>query len=153
MKKAVKEREDIAFYIKLIPVKSDPATYEKSKAIVCAGSLSLLEAAFDGKRIPEASCNTTAIEDNMQLAGGLGITGTPTIVLPDGALLPGYKDAETLVKYVEDAGMTVEAEERDETERAVAAAAAAALEEASQEAVPQEAVPAIPEEEQFRFLR
>jgi thiol:disulfide interchange protein DsbC len=131
MKKAVKEREDIAFYIKLFPVGGDPESLAKSEAIVCAGSLRLLEDAFDGRHIPAASCGTTAVEENIRLAEKLGITGTPTIVLPDGALLPGYKDAETLVRYLEEAGRSAEAEGLQETERAVSEAVAEAVAEAS----------------------
>lgn len=138
MKKAVKEREDIAFYIKLFPVQGDPESFAKSEAIVCAGSLKLLEDAFDGKHIPEASCDTTAVEENIRLAGKLGITGTPTIVLPDGGLLPGYKDAETLVRYVEAAGRSAEAEGLKETERAVSEAVAEAVAEASERAGPRQ---------------
>jgi thiol:disulfide interchange protein DsbC len=138
MKKVVKEREDIAFYIKLFPVKSDPDSIVKSEAIVCAGSLKLLEDAFDGRHISEASCNTTAVKENIELAEKLGITGTPTIVLPDGALLPGYKDAETLVRYIEAAGRSVEAEKLLETERAVSEAVAEAVAEASERAWPGE---------------
>jgi thiol:disulfide interchange protein DsbC len=53
MKKVVADRKDIAFYIKLFPLKSNLEAYEKSKAILCEKSLSLLEDAFAKKPLPK----------------------------------------------------------------------------------------------------
>lgn len=100
MKKVVKERKDIAFYIKLIALPMHPEAYDKSKAVVCEKSLALLEAAFEGKPIPKPKCETKAIDDNMKLARELGISGTPAVILPDGKVMSGYADAETLIKAI-----------------------------------------------------
>ena len=96
MKKVVKERRDIAFYIKLYPLKIHPNAYEKSKAIVCEKSLALLEDAYEKKLLPKPTCETKVIDENMALAGKLGINSLPTLILPDGRVVRGYKDAETL---------------------------------------------------------
>jgi thiol:disulfide interchange protein DsbC len=96
MKQIIAERKDVAFYIKLYPLKMHPGAYEKSKAIVCGKSLSLLELAYDKKPLPKATCETTVIDDNIKLAERLGINSLPSMILPDGRVIPGYRDAEAL---------------------------------------------------------
>ena len=101
MKKILEERKDIVFYIKLYPLKQlHPEAYEKSRAIVCEKSLTLLEEAFEKKAIPKASCDTTAIDETMLLAEKLGISSTPTSILPDGRIVPGAVDAKTLLDMI-----------------------------------------------------
>lgn len=100
MKKVVNERKDIAFYIKMFPLKIHPGAYEKTKAIVCEKSLTLLEDAYDKKQLPKPKCETSAIEENIKLAEKLGITGTPALILPDGRVITGYKDAKALIELV-----------------------------------------------------
>ncbi len=101
IKKVVSERKDIAFYMKMFPLKIHPEAYEKSKAIVCEKSLDLLENAFEKKALPKAKCETTAIDENIKLAEKLGISGTPAIIMPDGRLISGYRDAKTLKELVD----------------------------------------------------
>ncbi|MBZ0157423.1 MAG: thioredoxin fold domain-containing protein [Alphaproteobacteria bacterium] len=100
MKQVVKERPDITFYIKMYPLKSHPGAYEKAKAIVCEKSLALLEDAFAGKTLPKAKCTTSVLEENSRLAEKLGIASTPTLVLSDGRVVPGYRDAKTLKEMI-----------------------------------------------------
>jgi thiol:disulfide interchange protein DsbC len=97
MTKVIEERKDIAFYIKLYPLKSHPEAYEKSKAIVCEKSLDLLEAAYEKKPLPKSSCETTIIDENIRLAEKIGISSLPSIVLPDGRVFPGYRDAKSFM--------------------------------------------------------
>jgi len=101
MKKVITERKDIAFYIKLYPLPMHKDAYEKAKAIVCEKSLSLLEDAFERKPLPAPKCESTAIDDNIKLAQKLGITGTPAIIMPDGRLIPGYLEADALIKQID----------------------------------------------------
>ena len=96
MKKIIEERKDVAFYIKLFPLKMHPDAYEKSKAIVCQKSLALLEQAYEKKPLPKATCETTIIDDNIKLAERLRINSLPTMILPDGRVISGYKDAESI---------------------------------------------------------
>jgi len=96
MKKVITERKDIAFYIKMFPLKIHPGAYDKSKAIVCEKSLSLLESAFEKKQIPAPKCKTSVVDENIKLAEKLGITGAPSLVMPDGRVITGYKDAIAL---------------------------------------------------------
>jgi thiol:disulfide interchange protein DsbC len=100
MKKVIEERKDIVFYIKLFPLKNQPGTYEKSKSILCEKSLALLENAFEKKPIPKPKCETSAVDENMKLAKKLGIMSVPSVILPDGRIIPGYKDAKTLINLI-----------------------------------------------------
>ena len=100
MKKIVEERKDIAFFIKMNPLKNHPGAYEKAKAIVCEKSLALLEDAHSGKPLPKPNCETTAVDESMKLAEKLGLSSVPTLILPDGRIMPGYKDAKTLINLI-----------------------------------------------------
>jgi thiol:disulfide interchange protein DsbC len=96
MKKVVKERKDIAFYIKMFPLKIHPGAYDKAKTIVCEKSLALLEKAFEKNEISTPKCKTSVLDENIKLGEKLGITGAPTLVMPDGRVISGYRDANTL---------------------------------------------------------
>jgi len=101
IKKIVSERKDVAFYIKLFPLAIHPDSYGKSKAIVCAKSVKLLDDAFAGKKLAEATCETDEIDNNIKLGQKLGIHGTPGIVFPDGRLLPGFVPSEVLLELLD----------------------------------------------------
>lgn len=100
MKKIIEERKDIVFYLKVYPIKNQPEAYEKSKSILCEKSLALLEDAYEKKPIPKAKCETSAVDENMKLAKKLGIASVPSVILPDGRIIPGYKDAKTLIGLI-----------------------------------------------------
>jgi thiol:disulfide interchange protein DsbC len=100
MKKIIDERKDIAFHIKMFPLTSHPEAYQKSKSILCEKSLALLEDAFEKKPIPIPKCETSAVDENIRLAQKLGITSVPSLVLPDGRIVPGYKDAKNLIQLI-----------------------------------------------------
>jgi thiol:disulfide interchange protein DsbC len=100
MKKVIEKRKDIAFYIKMFPLKIHPEAYEKSKAIVCEKSLSLLEDAFDKKQLPKPKCETSVVDDNLKLGEKLGISGTPALIMPDGRVISGYKEADAIIELV-----------------------------------------------------
>lgn len=101
LKKITAERKDIAFYIKMYPLAIHPNAYEKSKAIACQKSVKLLEDAFAGKKLPKPDCDTQEIDNNIRLAEGLGINGTPALVMPDGRLFPGYAPADVLLGVID----------------------------------------------------
>jgi thiol:disulfide interchange protein DsbC len=100
MKKIIEERKDIAFYIKMFPLKSHTGAYEKAKAIVCDKSLALLEDAYAGKPLPKPSCETTAVDDSTKVAEKLGVTSLPTLILPDGKIMPGFRDAKSILSLI-----------------------------------------------------
>jgi len=101
LKKVVAERGDIAFYLKFYPLPSHPESYGISKSIVCGQSLDYLELSFAGKPIPEPACETEEIDNNLKLVKELGIRSTPTLVLPDGTILPGFKPAGKILEILD----------------------------------------------------
>jgi thiol:disulfide interchange protein DsbC len=106
MKQVVAERKDIVFYIKMLPlVQIHPQAYNKSKAIVCEKSneksMAMLEDAFAKKPLPEPSCDTDAIDKNIELAASFGIRGTPTIIFQNGKKMSGAPPAADLIKLIE----------------------------------------------------
>jgi thiol:disulfide interchange protein DsbC len=101
MKQVMKGRKDIAFFIKMYPLKGHTDAYWKSKSIVCNKSLKMLEDNFEKKTIPKTECNTKEIDDNIKLAESLGITGTPTMILPDGRVQSGAMPANKLIELID----------------------------------------------------
>ncbi len=97
LKEVVRRDSGIAFLIKLFPLERHPNAYPISKSIVCNDSLQMLEDSFEGKPVPPPLCKTDAIDENIALAAELGIQSTPTLILPDGTVLPGYKKADDLL--------------------------------------------------------
>jgi thiol:disulfide interchange protein DsbC len=102
LKEVVTRDSNIAFLIKLFPLKMHPNAYGISKSIVCSKSLEFLESSFAGKPVPPASCDTPVVDQTIAIAGDLGIHSTPTLVMPDGLIVPGYKTAEALLALIGD---------------------------------------------------
>jgi thiol:disulfide interchange protein DsbC len=100
LKEVVRRDPGIAFQIKLFPLKMHPNAYEVSKSIICNKSMALLESSFAGKPVPPAICNTSAVDQTLALVADLGISSTPTLVMPDGLVVPGYKNAEALLVLI-----------------------------------------------------
>lgn len=97
LKKIVSDRKDIAFYLKLMPLKFHPDAYWKSQSILCAKSLERLEENFEKKQIPKPDCETRVVDETLKLGQELGITGTPTMIMPDGLIVVGVRDAEKIM--------------------------------------------------------
>lgn len=100
LKTVTEKKPDVAFYVKLYSRNNNPAAMDKAKAIICAKSLALLESAYAGKPIPPAGCRTDAPGETLQLAGQLNIQGTPSLVLPDGRVMTGYRNADALMELL-----------------------------------------------------
>jgi len=96
----VRRDPEIAFLIKLFPLKMHPNAYTISKSIICNRSMAMLEDSFAGKPVPPPLCETRAVDETLALVAKLGINSTPTLVLPDGRILPGYKKADDLLKIL-----------------------------------------------------
>ncbi len=102
MKKILEKRKDIAFYIKFFPLPMHKQAYADSKSIACSKNpLALLDEVYDRKPLPEAKCKTTVVDDDMKLGKKLGITGTPAIILSNGTVIPGYRDADSIIKLID----------------------------------------------------
>lgn len=101
IKQVVAERKDIAFYLKLIPLQMHPDAFWKSQSILCKSSVQWLEDNFAKKEIPRPDCdNKQEIDANVKLATELGVTGTPTLIMPDGMVVVGSKDAKAIIDLV-----------------------------------------------------
>ncbi len=100
LKEVVRRDPNIAFLIKLFPLKMHPNAYDISKSIICNKSMEMLELSFAGKRVPPPLCATTVVDQTIALAADLGIQSTPTLVLPDGLVVPGYKSADALLELI-----------------------------------------------------
>jgi thiol:disulfide interchange protein DsbC len=100
LKKIIAERKDIAFYLELKPLPMHPDAYWKSESILCGKSLELLDANFAKKPIPrpEPPCTSAPVDENLKEAQELGITGTPTLIMPDGLVVVGARDQATIIK-------------------------------------------------------
>lgn len=100
MKEVVRLDPEIAFLIKLFPLKMHPNAYNIAKSVLCTKSLALLEASFAGAPVPPPGCETNKVDESLAVGEAIGIRSTPTLILPDGTLLPGYKKAGDLLKLL-----------------------------------------------------
>lgn len=98
MKKAVAIDPDVAFYIKMLPLNIHPEAYVIARSIVCNRSVRMLEQSFADQPVPPPLCRADAVDQTIALARKLGINSTPTVVLPDGRPISGFRDAATLLK-------------------------------------------------------
>ena len=107
MKKVITQRDDIAFYIKMLPLAQlHPEAYDKSKTIMCADtneqSLKLLEDVYAKKTIAKPTCDTDVVDVSLALAERLGISGTPAIIFENGKMVGGAIGAEDIIKIIDD---------------------------------------------------
>jgi len=55
---------------------------------------------FEKKQLPNPKCETSAIDDNLKLGEKLGISGTPALIMPDGRVISGFKEADAIIELV-----------------------------------------------------
>jgi thiol:disulfide interchange protein DsbC len=103
LKKLAAIAPDVAIYVMLYPLPMHPGAYDKSRAVLETKSLDLMDKAFEGKEIPKPSKENSKkdIDEIIAFANANGISGTPTMVMPDGKIEVGMRDAETLKKMLE----------------------------------------------------
>lgn len=99
MKKLIEKRPDIVFFLKLFVMVSPDA--KKVKSIVCSGSLSVLEDAYEHKEVADKDCTTKELENNRSFADTNGLTAAPALIFPDGSLQLGFSDADALEKSID----------------------------------------------------
>ncbi len=100
LKQVVRRDPDVAFLIKLFPLPMHPNAHAVSQSIVCNNSMEYLEMSFAGKPVPAPNCEIPVVDETIALAKELGIRSTPTLVLPDGLVVPGYKKADVLLTLI-----------------------------------------------------
>lgn len=98
LEKLVAMEPDLAVYIKLFPLKMHPHAYDKARVILAEMSLELLEKSFAGQplRAPGAQDSKEPVDRTLRYAEAVGINSTPTLVLSDGRIMVGFKDAKAL---------------------------------------------------------
>lgn len=103
LKKLASIDPDVAIHIMLFPLPMHPAAYDKARVIFETKSLDLLDKAFSGKDVPKPTKENSkkAIDEIVKFANANGISGTPTMVMPDGTIQVGMRDAETMKKMLE----------------------------------------------------
>jgi thiol:disulfide interchange protein DsbC len=77
------------------------STYDKMVSVWCADDpqKAITDAKAD-RPVPPKQCDNPVSEE-YNLGRALGVTGTPTLILDNGQLIPGYVPAQRLVKMLE----------------------------------------------------
>ena len=103
LKKLAAIAPDVAIHVMLFPLPMHPGAYDKCRTVLETKSLELMDKAFDGQEIPKPTKDSSkaAIDETIRFANANGISGTPTMVMPDGRIEVGMRDAETLKKMLD----------------------------------------------------
>ena len=96
--------DNVTVYMFLYPILSADST-DKSKAIWCAKDKGKAwqDWMVRDKAVTAASCDTTAIERNVEVGRKHKINGTPTLIFTDGTRVPGAITAAQVEKHLTDA--------------------------------------------------
>ena len=94
---------DLAIHIMLYPLRQlHPQAYDKARVVLATKNRKNLDLAFDGKELPKlkGDAGTAAVDAVITFAQDQGINSTPTILLPDGKLYQGQRDAVSIQKVL-----------------------------------------------------
>jgi thiol:disulfide interchange protein DsbC len=85
----LKQVKDLQVFFFLYPLA--PASHEKAKSIWCSKDRAkALEETYQGIELKSPSCDTTAINKNMEIGRRLFVDSTPTLVFQNGKIIEGY---------------------------------------------------------------
>ena len=95
---------DVTVYMFLYPILGPDST-EKSKSIWCAKDKAKVwqDLMVRDQPVPKASCDTAALERNIEFGKKHKVTGTPTLFFADGSRVPGAVNAQQVEKFLADA--------------------------------------------------
>ena len=95
---------DVTIHMFLYPILSPDST-DKSKNIWCAKDRAKTwqDVMVRDAAVPKASCDTAAIERNVDFGRKHKITGTPTVFFADGSRVPGAISAQQVEKLLAEA--------------------------------------------------
>ena len=95
LKKVVATEPDLVVYVKLFPLKMHPTAYDKARVILHGKSVKLLDDAFAKLPLPPPGPQASGrgVDETIKLGQSLGVTSTPTLIFPDGSVMPGARDA------------------------------------------------------------
>jgi len=96
----LKQIKDLQVFLFLYPLNS--VSYEKAKSIWCSQDrLKALEEAYQGGEIKPSFCNSSIIENNMEIGKRLLISSTPTLLFQSGKVIEGYVPLNDLENLLE----------------------------------------------------
>ncbi|MEG0822850.1 MAG: DsbC family protein [Burkholderiaceae bacterium] len=97
LEKTLANMKNVTVYTFLYPILSKDSM-EKSKAVWCAKDRSKVwtELMLNGKSPAAVECDTAALQANLELGQKLSVSGTPTVITPNGQRAPGAVPAEHL---------------------------------------------------------
>ena len=95
---------DVTIYMFLYPILS-PDSVEKSKNIWCSKDRAQTwqNVMVKDQPVPKGSCDTAAIDRNVELGKKYKITGTPTVFFVNGSRVPGAISAQQVEKFLAEA--------------------------------------------------
>ncbi len=95
---------DVTIYMFLYPILSPDST-DKSKNIWCAKDKAKVwqDVMVRDQPVPKSSCDSAAIDRNVDYGRKHKITGTPTIFFADGSRVPGAINSQQVEKFLTDA--------------------------------------------------
>lgn len=95
LKKLAAMDKSVAIYVKMFPLKMHPQAYDKARVILGSSSLNMLDKTFRGEKLPQPrkKDGKEPVDRTIRVGEALGIDGTPALVLPDGRVIAGFRDA------------------------------------------------------------
>ncbi|MCY1162861.1 MULTISPECIES: DsbC family protein [Polaromonas] len=95
---------DVTIYMFLYPILSPDST-DKSKNIWCSKdkAKTWTDLMVRDQPVPKASCDTAALDRNIEFGRKHKITGTPTLFFADGSRVPGAINSQQVEKFLADA--------------------------------------------------
>lgn len=82
----------------------DTPSYDKAVNVWCAANQQdAMTQAKAGKDLPGKDCKNP-VKQHMQVGEEVGVTGTPSLVLENGQLIPGYVEPQRLLRILEQSG-------------------------------------------------
>jgi thiol:disulfide interchange protein DsbC len=104
LKKLAAMEPDLAIYLKMFPLRMHPDAYDKARVILGARgkSLEMLDKAFSGQKLPQPGVKDVKkpVDETIKFAESIGINSTPTLVLPDGRIMPGFLEAAAIKELI-----------------------------------------------------
>ncbi|SKA23393.1 thiol:disulfide interchange protein DsbC [Trichlorobacter thiogenes] len=103
LKKLAKLDRDLAIHLMFFPLDMHPNSYDKSRTLLEAMNLELMDNAFAGQDIPKPTQENSKkkLDAIIAFANANGISATPTLVMSDGRIVVGMRDASTLKKMLD----------------------------------------------------
>jgi len=106
LEKLLKEEPQLVVYLIVFGLDRHPDAFWKTNSIVCKSkenmeeALKLLEMSYQGKEVPKINCDKNYAEANKKIANNFDVSKTPTIILPNGKVISGWRTKEDLKKLI-----------------------------------------------------